>query len=202
MGCFEHRGEDLQWGVEGMRGAGSIVQAVGDGVELSLGVHRQIGALGEVLPQQSIAVLRRTRRRNQGCVHQCSSLERQALSGQDGVDRIENHRCQFVLIKQMTEARNGGFVLYPACARQPSKLPVQRPLVKLSCHRRVAQVPSQLQAVNAQHHFHRKRRATAQSLVGSACRRRDQRHQFRPWHDVVHFVEEDLLVGLSRYQSG
>ena len=57
MGCFEHRSEDLQRGVEGMRGAGSIVQAVGNGVEFSLGVHGQIGALGQVLPQQPVGVL-------------------------------------------------------------------------------------------------------------------------------------------------
>ena len=57
MGCFEHRGEDLQRRLEGMRGAGSIVQAVGDGVEFLLGVHRQIGALGQVLPQQPVGVL-------------------------------------------------------------------------------------------------------------------------------------------------
>ncbi len=40
-----------------MRGAGSIVQAVGDGVQFSLGVHGQIGALGQVLPQQPVGVL-------------------------------------------------------------------------------------------------------------------------------------------------
>ncbi len=40
-----------------MRGAGSIVQAVGNGVQFSLGVHRQIGALGQVLPQQPVGVL-------------------------------------------------------------------------------------------------------------------------------------------------
>jgi hypothetical protein len=57
MGCFEHCGEHLQRGVEGMRGAGSIVQAIGDGVQFSLVVHRQIGALGQVLPEQPIGVL-------------------------------------------------------------------------------------------------------------------------------------------------
>jgi hypothetical protein len=31
---FEHRGKDLQRRVEGMRGTGSVVQAVGDGVNL------------------------------------------------------------------------------------------------------------------------------------------------------------------------
>jgi hypothetical protein len=57
MGCFEHCGEDLQRGVEGMRRAGSIVQAVGNVVEFGLRVDGQIGALGQVLPQQPIGVL-------------------------------------------------------------------------------------------------------------------------------------------------
>ncbi len=57
MGCFEHCGEDLQRGVEGMRGAGSIVQAVGNVVEFGLSVDGQIGALGQVLPQQPVGVL-------------------------------------------------------------------------------------------------------------------------------------------------
>jgi hypothetical protein len=56
MGYSEYRDEDLQRRVEGMRGAGSIVQAVGDGVEFSPGVDGQIGALGQVLPQQPIGV--------------------------------------------------------------------------------------------------------------------------------------------------
>ena len=43
MGCFEHRGEDHQGRVEGMRGAGSIVQAIGNVVEFGLRVDGQVG---------------------------------------------------------------------------------------------------------------------------------------------------------------
>ena len=46
MGGVEHRGEDLQGRVEGVRRTWSVVQAVGDGIELGLGVDGQIGALG------------------------------------------------------------------------------------------------------------------------------------------------------------
>jgi len=40
-----------------MRGAGSIVQTVGNVVEFGLRVNGQIGALGQVLAQQPIGVL-------------------------------------------------------------------------------------------------------------------------------------------------
>ncbi len=54
---FEHRGEHLQRGVEGVCGAWSVVQAVCDDVEVGLGVDRKIGALGQVLAQQPVGVL-------------------------------------------------------------------------------------------------------------------------------------------------
>ena len=57
MGGLEHRGEDLQGRVEGVRRTWSVVQAVGDGIELGLGVDGQIGALGQVLAQQPVGVL-------------------------------------------------------------------------------------------------------------------------------------------------
>jgi hypothetical protein len=53
---FEHCGEHLQRGVEGVRGAWLVVQAVGDGVEVGLSVDGQIGTLGQVLPQQPVGV--------------------------------------------------------------------------------------------------------------------------------------------------
>jgi hypothetical protein len=103
---------------------------------------------------------------------------------------------QTLLLSERIAALHERAQQWAARACQPCELPIQRPLVKLFFHRQVAQVPPQLQAVNAKHHLHRKRRTTAQSLVRSACMRRDQRHQFRPRHDVVHLVEEDLLAGL------
>lgn len=54
---IHHFGEDLQGRVIAMGGAGSSVELVGDGIELGLAVAGQIGAFGEVLPQQAIGVL-------------------------------------------------------------------------------------------------------------------------------------------------
>ncbi len=56
MVCFDHCSEDVERGVEGMRNAASVVQVVGDSVDFGLRVARQIGALGQVLPQQPIRV--------------------------------------------------------------------------------------------------------------------------------------------------
>ena len=63
-------------------------------------------------------------------------------------------------------------------------------------HGRVAQVPPQLQAVDAQHRLHGKRWASAQRLVRAAYMRLDQPHQRRPRHHPVHLLQEDLLARL------
>jgi hypothetical protein len=57
MGGFEHRGEHLQRGVEGVCGAWSVVQADCDDVEVGLGVNRKIGGLEQLLAQQPVGVL-------------------------------------------------------------------------------------------------------------------------------------------------
>lgn len=54
---MHHYGEDLRGRVVAMCGAGSSVELVSDGIELGLSVDGQIGALGEVLPQQAVGVL-------------------------------------------------------------------------------------------------------------------------------------------------
>jgi hypothetical protein len=142
------------------------------------------------------AVLGGSGRGDQRGIHQCSGLEHQPLLGQARVDRLEDLRRQLMFFQQVTEAKNGGFVRNPHRAGQPRKLPIQRPLVKLFFHGRVAQVPPQLKAVNAQHHFNGKRRAPTQRLARATCMRRNQRHQLRPRHDPVHFFKEDFFAGL------
>ena len=54
---FHHFAEDLDGRAEVVRGSGSPVQTVGDGVQIGLSVLGKIGALGEVLAQQAIGVL-------------------------------------------------------------------------------------------------------------------------------------------------
>ena len=53
----EHVREDGQRGVEAMSGTRPGVEAVGDGIEIFLAVDAQIGALGQVLAQETIGVL-------------------------------------------------------------------------------------------------------------------------------------------------
>jgi hypothetical protein len=57
MGGLEHCSERLQREMKGTRGAWWAVQAVGEGVEVGLGVDGQIGALAQVLAQQPVGVL-------------------------------------------------------------------------------------------------------------------------------------------------
>lgn len=52
----QHRCEDLPGGVESMSWTWPTVQAVGNGIENDLAVHRQVRALGQVLAQQSVGV--------------------------------------------------------------------------------------------------------------------------------------------------
>jgi transposase-like protein len=59
-----------------------------------------------------------------------------------------------------------------------------------------AEVPPQLQAVDAQHGLDGKRRAASERLVCSACIRFDQSHQLAPGRDLVHFFKEDFLARL------
>ena len=40
-----------------VRLAGAVVEFVGDGVEMLCGVDREVGASGEVLPQQPVSAL-------------------------------------------------------------------------------------------------------------------------------------------------
>jgi hypothetical protein len=58
----------------------------------------------------------------------------------------------------------------------------------------VGQAKPLLQAMNAQHHRKIKRRA---SRLGHGCVRRDQRQQFALRHDLLHFIEQDLLARAS-----
>ena len=144
----------------------------------------------------AVLVLRRTRRGNEGGVHHRAGLEHQALLGQPGVDGGQQLGRQLVLLQQVAKAKDGGLVGHARGALQAGKAAVQRALVQFLFHGRIAQVPPQLQAMDAQHRLDGKRRPATQRLVCTAGMRLDQRHQLRPRHHLVHLVEEDLLAGL------
>lgn len=57
VGIGQHLRKHLQRRTEFMRRARSAVEAVGDGIQVRLGVHRQVSALGQILAQQSVGVL-------------------------------------------------------------------------------------------------------------------------------------------------
>jgi hypothetical protein len=142
------------------------------------------------------AFLRRTWGWNQRRIRQGFRLEHRALRCQARVHRLQKLRRQFVLLQQFSKAQDRERVRYPARARHARKLPIQRPLVVLLFHRRIAQVPPQLQAADADGRFNRKRRATTESLISAVRMRRNQRGQFGLCHHYVHLIKENLLAGL------
>lgn len=144
----------------------------------------------------SILVLGRTRRGNDGGIHHRAGLEHQALLGQGCVDRGQHLGRQLMLFQQVPEPQNGRLIRQSRGTVQAHEASIQRPLMQLLFHRRVAQVPPQLQAVDAQHCLDRKRRASAQRLMRAARVRLNERHQRAPRHDLAHLFEEDLLAGL------
>ncbi|MPM63266.1 hypothetical protein SDC9_110146 [bioreactor metagenome] len=96
----------------------------------------------------------------------------------------------------MPKAQDGGLVRHARRSLQADEAAVQRALVQLFFDGRVAQVPPQLQAVDAQHGLDGERRSTAQRLMRTPRVRLDQCHQRGPGHHLVHLVEEDFLAGL------
>src|SRR5450830_67898 len=147
-------------------------------------------------------VLGRAGRRNDAGIDHSARLEQQALLGHVGVDGCQDLRGNLVPFQQMSgtwgfaKAQDGCLVGQPRCPFQTHKAPVQRALMQFLFHGWVAQVPPQLQAMNAQHGLHCKRRASAQSLVRAARVRLNQRYKRRPGHHLVHLIEEDFFAGL------
>mmetsp|Transcript_39182 Transcript_39182/g.92016 ORF Transcript_39182/g.92016 Transcript_39182/m.92016 type:complete len:247 (-) Transcript_39182:3189-3929(-) len=144
----------------------------------------------------AVLVLGGARRGNDGRVHHRASPEHESLLGQAGIDRGQHLRRELVLLQQVSKAQDGGLVGHARCPFKTDETAVQRPLVQFLFHRRIAQVPPQLQAVDAQHGLDGERRPAAQRLMRTSGMRLDQRHQRGPGHHLVHLVEEDFLAGL------
>lgn len=56
-----------------------------------------------------------------------------------------------MLLKQVAKAQDGGLIGHARCAVQARKAAVQGHLMQLFFHGRIAQIPPQLEAVDAQH---------------------------------------------------
>jgi hypothetical protein len=156
MGGFEHRAEHIQRGVEGVRGARSVGQAVGYGVEFGLGVCRQIGALGQVLPQQSVGVLAgSTLPRAMGV----AEVDLRARAGREFA--VASHLLALVVGQAVAHRR--GYLIQPGIkARQHGRC------------RRVVHLGQQHQATGALHeHTHRGLVACALDEVSLPVARHD-----------------------------
>jgi hypothetical protein len=128
---------------------------------------------------------------NQGGVHHSAALEQQAVGGQFGVDDLKDLRTQVVLFEQVSETQNADPVRDALGTADAHEGTVEAGLEQGFFGSQVRQAKPLLQAMNAQHHCKIKRRA---SRLGHRGVRRDQRQQFAPRHDLLHFIEQDLLA--------
>jgi hypothetical protein len=131
---------------------------------------------------------------NQRGIDDRAPLHAQAFIGQHGIDLGKDGNRQFVLFKQVTEAKDGAFVGHRIFEGiQSGKLSEQRNIVQRFFHGRVGVTKPLLHEVNAQHRAQRHRR-TAVAFPG--VERFDQHLKARPWHHRFHLRQEDSFPGL------
>ena len=145
-------------------------------------------------------VFRRGRGSDDRGVDSCSRLEKQTALRQKRVDVIEEACAQAVRFEQMPKTQNGALIRQAVNSHiQTSKLAVQRHVVERLFHGRIRQTEPLLQEVDAQHRFHCKWRAPA-FRAGCGCIRRNDCHQIRPRHDLLHLTQEHTLSRAPRLQ--
>ena len=113
------------------------------------------------------------------------------MSGQLGVDDLQNLWTQLVRFEQMTESQDADPVWNALGAADASEVAVEAGLEQGFFGPQVRQAKPLLQAVNAQHQCKVKWRA---SRLGHRCVRRYERQQIATRHGLVHFFEQDLLA--------
>ena len=141
------------------------------------------------------AVLGGARCGNQGGIHHGARLEQQAVSAQLGIDDLQDLGAQVVLFEQMTKSQDADPIRNSLGAVDAHEVTVEAGLEQGLFSSQVRQAKPLLQAVNAQHHCQIKRRA---SRLGDWCVGGDQGQQVAPRHDLLHFIEQDLLAGAPR----
>ena len=140
-----------------------------------------------------LAVLRRTGRTNDGRIHDGPLVDLHAVSRQIGTDPRKALLAQLMGFQQMpklTARRLVGSRLTPQIT--PHKLPHGARVIQRFLHRRIRQVEPLLQTMEPQHALD-PHRWTARP-VGLGIQRLDDRHQFRPGHHAIHFVEKLLAA--------
>ena len=96
-----------------------------------------------------IAILGGARRLNEAGINNASFGEHQSGSGDAGVDPFKDLLAEVVLLEQMTELENRGFVRRTVRQRQPHELSSNRVLVKEVLHLGIAHVVGDLKQINA-----------------------------------------------------
>src|SRR3984957_16780368 len=148
---------------------------------LHLGVASRTGVLG------------RTRRRNDGRVHDSSRALQQPPFFQQVRHRIEDGVSQRVALQQVAEAQNRTLVRHHLVAQLNPCKPAHRFAV-IDCvfGLWVRQVEPLLQEVNPQHLLQSQRLA---ALSGFRVVRFDQPDQPRPWNHRIHLGQKPLAPG-------
>lgn len=129
---------------------------------------------------------------NQGGIDDGALPEQQTFGGEVPVDGVEQRAGQLVLLQQMTEVEQRGFVGNGVDANA-GEAPHGGDFVQAFSHRQVGQAIPLLQAVDAQHG---RQRIRATSVVGLGVNRLDHCLQFRPRHDLLHLGQKDFPAGL------
>ena len=137
------------------------------------------------------AVLGGARCCNQGGVHHRAVLEQQSVGSQFWVDDLQNPRAQLMRFEQVAKSQDADPVRNALGATDAHKVTVEAGLEQSFFCSEVGQAKPLLQAMNAQHRRKIKRRA-ARLVHGGVWR--DQREQFAPRHDLLHFIEQDFLA--------
>ncbi len=148
-----------------------------------------------------IAVLGRTRRMDNGGIHNGASRDLEAVRGQISIDGLQQLCTQFMRLQQVAELAYRRLVRRWLTAQiDADKSPQRARIVERFLHRRVGQVEPLLQEVDPQHAFETDRRTT-----GAAARLRihrlDQCAQLRPWDDLLHLGRRVRLRNFSKFSG-
>lgn len=169
------------------------------GIHPDVGLHAKVplvalSGLEHLGVAAACAVLGRARCRNQGGVHHRALAQHEPVLEQHSVDHVEHLARQVVLLQQVSETQDGGFIgqrIFPDV--EPRELAKHGRVIESLFHRRVREVELLLQKVDAQEHRHRIRGASA---IGARRRhvRRNQRLKLTPRHHTLHLVKEPALA--------
>lgn len=137
-----------------------------------------------------LLVLGGGRRIDDGGIHDRPRRDLHALALQMPMHLFKQPAPQIMLLQQMAETTDRGFIRYPFPTQVNAHKPAQgQRIVQRFFRRRIRQVEPLLDEVDAQHALH-PYRPPAISRLG--VNRFDQRHQFFPRHHLLHLRQKQL----------